>query len=108
VSGAKKWIRSLASAAISSGAGAMSGAMGGTFARPDVFNTGAGLHDMLTLAAFTAGAGLIIGVANFLKQSPLPPPENETTVTVSQPQGAPPPQVTVTTTEPDPGGPTPG
>jgi hypothetical protein len=105
------WLWAIAGAVISGAAQGVSSALGGPMFMPEVFNPAASTDDMVKFALFQGVIGGVGALMGILKRSPLPPLA-ETTVTVSQPEGAPPPQVTVTTTEPmggpGPGGPTPG
>jgi hypothetical protein len=66
------WLYALLAAAISGAAGAVGGALGGMAERPDVFNAADGLPAVIGLARTTAIVGAIIGLAGYLKQSPLP------------------------------------
>ena len=66
------WMKGLAAAAI---AGAANGIITGFAAvgiDPDKFNLQAGLRDTLAIAGVSAIMSGIIGVAAYLKQSPLP------------------------------------
>lgn len=69
------WIRGLIAACISGGSGAVTASLGANMIAPDVFNLDAGLGKMVQLAAMMALVGAVNGVAAYLKQSPLPPPE---------------------------------
>lgn len=60
----KVWLYGLVSAIITGSAHAIVGAV----VKPEVFNFGAGLHDLLKLAC---GAG-IVGASTYLMKSPLP------------------------------------
>lgn len=71
------WIRSLFSALISGGAGALGSSSSAIVIAPESFNFDAGLSKTIALAAVSAGIGAVTGVSNFLKQSPLPPPEDD-------------------------------
>jgi hypothetical protein len=76
------WLRGLISAAISGGAGAASGAIGGMVIAPNELNM---VHP-LKLTEMMLGAFAITGtiaVMNYLKQSPLPAASVTTTVTQS-------------------------
>jgi hypothetical protein len=67
------WLKGLAAAAI---AGAANGIITGFAAvgiDPTKFNLQSGLHPTLAIAAVSAIMSAIIGVAAYLKQSPLPP-----------------------------------
>ncbi len=75
VSKAQVWIRGLVAAFISGGSGAITASLGANMIAPEVFNLDAGLAKMAQLAAVMALVGAVNGVAAFLKQSPLPPPE---------------------------------
>ncbi len=68
----KVWAKGLLAAAI---AGAANGIITGFAAvgiAPDKFNLQAGFHNTLAIAAVSAVMSAIIGVAAYLKQSPLP------------------------------------
>ncbi len=58
------WLSGLISAAISGAAGSI----GPLVAAPNEFNFGAGLKKLLAVAAISG----LIGIANYLKQSPIP------------------------------------
>lgn len=66
------WLHSLIAALISGGCGGVVNGFAAIGIKPDVFNLGAGIRATLelSLAAFILNA--ILGVAFFLKQSPLP------------------------------------
>ncbi len=67
------WAKGILAAAI---AGAANGVITGFAAvgiDPQHFNLRAGLRDTLAIAAVSAAMSAIIGVAAYLKQSPLPP-----------------------------------
>lgn len=69
------WAKGIAAAAI---AGAANGVITGFAAvgiDPEHFNMRAGLRPTLAIAAVSAMMSAIIGVAAYLKQSPLPAPE---------------------------------
>lgn len=71
------WVRSLFSALISGGAGALGSSSSAIVIAPESFNFQDGLSKTLALAGASAVIGAITGVSNFLKQSPLPPAEDE-------------------------------
>jgi hypothetical protein len=58
------WLHGLGSAAI----GGAATALGAIVVKPEVFNLGKGLSDLLEMAA----VGGLIAAASYLKQSPLP------------------------------------
>jgi len=67
------WLRGIAAAAIS---GAANGAVNGFCAMgiaPDRFNLQAQFHNTLLLVGISAAFGALLGLALYLKQSPLPP-----------------------------------
>ncbi len=63
------WLKGLISAIISGAAGSI----GPMVAAPNEFNFGAGLNKLLTIAAISG----LIGLANYLKDSPLPKDEGQ-------------------------------
>lgn len=68
------WLRGILAAAI---AGAANGIITGFAAvgiDPSHFNLQAGFHNTLEIAGASAVMSAVIGVAAYLKQSPLPPP----------------------------------
>jgi hypothetical protein len=72
----RMWIHGIVAAAI---AGAANGTITGFAAvgiDPDHFNLQAGFHNTLAIAGVSAVMSAIIGVAAYLKQSPLPPEGN--------------------------------
>lgn len=66
------WLLGLASALISGLAGGIVTGLSAIGIKPDVFNLAAGLHDTIHIAMAGALSGGAIGVANYLKQSPVP------------------------------------
>lgn len=66
------WLRSGLSAIINSAAGGVSGALSGVLVKPEIFNLQAGLADLINLGAHIAVAFGVLGLVNFLKESPLP------------------------------------
>lgn len=66
------WLRSALAAVINSSAGGVSGALAGVLVKPDVFNLQAGLADLIHLATYNGLAFGVLGLVNFLKDSPLP------------------------------------
>jgi hypothetical protein len=67
------WARGMGAAAI---AGAANGAITGFAAvgiDPSHFNLQSGFHNTLAIASVSAAMSSVIGVAAYLKQSPLPP-----------------------------------
>lgn len=69
------WLRGLISAAVSGASGGVANGLAAMGIAPDTFNLQAGATNVLKLAALAALASGAIGVANYLKQSPLPPEE---------------------------------
>lgn len=69
----KIWLHSLVAALISGGCGGIVNGFAAIGIKPEVFNLQSGIRPTLelSLAAFILNA--ILGVAFFLKQSPLPP-----------------------------------
>lgn len=90
--GSRLWLRGLLAALISGlSNGLTSGSAAGMIA-PDAFNLGDGLGRMVALVLVQAGTGAVLGLAAYLKQSPLPP-EDSITVdihTVTHTQALPP------------------
>ena len=69
------WLKGIAAAAIAGGANGVITGFAAVGIDPMHFNLQAGLHSTLAIAAVSALMSGIIGVAAYLKQSPLP---NET------------------------------
>lgn len=68
----KVWLHSLIAALISGGCGGIINGLAAIGIKPDVFNLGAGIRSTLELAGVAFLLNAILGVAFFLKQSPLP------------------------------------
>jgi hypothetical protein len=66
------WSRGLAAAAIAGGANGVITGFAAVGIDPEHFNLQAGLHSTLAIAGVSALMSGIIGVAAYLKQSPLP------------------------------------
>ena len=72
---ARLWLHGLGAALVSGGAGGMSASLGANLIAPETFNIQDGIGKMLALAGMVAAVSAVNGVAAYLKQSPLPPPE---------------------------------
>ena len=70
----KVWLSGLAAAGVSGAAGGVLNAFAAIGIKPDVFNLSQGLGSTMKLAGASALISAIIGVSNYLKQSPVPPP----------------------------------
>ena len=66
------WLKGILAAAISGGAGGVLTGFAAVGIDPQHFNLQAGLRSTLAIAAVSALMSAIIGVAAYLKQSPLP------------------------------------
>lgn len=66
------WLKGIVAAAIAGGANGVITGFAAVGIDPAHFNLQAGLHSTLTIAAASALMSSIIGVAAYLKQSPLP------------------------------------
>lgn len=66
------WWRGLAAAAIAGGANGVITGFAAVGIDPEHFNLQAGMHATLAIAGVSAAMSCIIGVAAYLKQSPLP------------------------------------
>ena len=66
------WLRGVAAAGIAGGANGVITGFAAVGIDPAHFNLQAGLHSTLAIAAVSALMSAIIGVAAYLKQSPLP------------------------------------
>ncbi len=68
----KTWLLGIAAAAIAGGANGVITGFAAVGIDPQHFNLQSGLHSTLTIASVSALMSSIIGVAAYLKQSPLP------------------------------------
>ena len=66
------WLKGIAAAGIAGGANGVITGFAAVGIDPQHFNLRAGLHSTLAIAAVSAMMSAIIGVAAYLKQSPLP------------------------------------
>ena len=66
------WLKGIAAAAIAGGANGVITGFAAVGIDPTHFNLQAGLHSTLAIAAVSVLMSCIIGVAAYLKQSPLP------------------------------------
>ena len=66
------WVRGIAAAGIAGGANGVITGFAAVGIDPTHFNLQAGLRATLAIAAVSAAMSAIIGVAAYLKQSPLP------------------------------------
>jgi hypothetical protein len=71
------WIRGVVAAAISGGANGIVTGFAAIGIDPSHFNLNAGLHHTLSIASVSAAISAILGVALYLRQSPLPSPNGE-------------------------------
>lgn len=69
------WLRGVASAAISGGSGGVVMGFAAMGIAPESFNFDGGMAKTMQLVGFAAVVSAVLGVANYLKQSPLPPEE---------------------------------
>lgn len=75
----KLWIHKLVAAAIGGGAGAVTSTITAGMIAPDKFNLGGEVSNTVKLALVTFGLNAFLSVMFYLKQSPLPPADGETT-----------------------------
>jgi hypothetical protein len=66
------WMKGIAAAGISGGANGIVTGFAAIGIDPSHFNLAAGLHHTLQIAGISAAMSAILGVALFLRQSPLP------------------------------------
>ncbi len=66
------WLKGIAAAGIAGGANGVITGFAAVGIDPQHFNLQAGLHSTLAIASVSALMSCIIGVAAYLKQSPLP------------------------------------
>ncbi|MBZ5662583.1 MAG: hypothetical protein LAO08_19440 [Acidobacteriia bacterium] len=66
------WLKGIAAAGIAGGANGVITGFAAVGIDPAHFNLQAGLHPTLAIAGVSAAMSAIIGVAAYLKQSPLP------------------------------------
>ena len=66
------WLKGIAAAGIAGGANGVITGFAAVGIDPQHFNLQAGLHSTLAIASVSALMSAIIGVAAYLKQSPLP------------------------------------
>ncbi len=66
------WIKGLAAAAISGGANGIVTGFAAIGIDPSHFNLAAGLRETLAIGGISAAISAILGVALYLRQSPLP------------------------------------
>lgn len=71
--GQRIWIRGLLAAFVSGASNAVTASSFASMLAPESFNFEEGSPKLLALFVFTLIAGGVIGIANFLKQSPIPP-----------------------------------
>jgi hypothetical protein len=72
MSNLETWLKGIAAAAIAGGANGVITGFAAVGIDPAHFNLQAGLHSTLAIAGVSAIMSSIIGVAAYLKQSPLP------------------------------------
>jgi len=66
------WLKGIAAAAISGGANGIVTGFAAIGIDPNHFNLAAGLHSTLVLGGVSAAISSILGVALYLRQSPIP------------------------------------
>jgi hypothetical protein len=66
------WLKGIAAAAISGAANGIVTGFAAIGIDPNHFNLAAGLHSTLALGGVSAGISAILGVALYLRQSPIP------------------------------------
>ncbi|MGH9714062.1 MAG: hypothetical protein ACRD5M_12265 [Candidatus Acidiferrales bacterium] len=66
------WLKGIAAAAISGGANGVVTGFAAIGIDPNHFNLAAGLHSTLTIGGVSAAISSILGVALYLRQSPIP------------------------------------
>lgn len=71
------WMKGMLAAGISGGANGIVTGFAAIGIDPSHFNLTAGLHHTLQIAGISATMSAILGVALFLRQSPLPPTPDE-------------------------------
>ncbi len=67
------WLKGLAAAAISGGANGVVTGFAAIGIDPDHFNLAAGLSHTLSIGGISAAISAVLGVALYLRQSPIPP-----------------------------------
>jgi len=67
------WLRGLAAAAISGGANGIITGFAAIGIDPGKFNLSAGLHNTFAIGGVSAAISAVLGVALYLRQSPVPP-----------------------------------
>ena len=67
------WLKGLAAAAISGGANGIVTGFAAIGIDPSHFNLQAGLHHTLSIGGVSAAISAVLGVALYLRQSPVPP-----------------------------------
>ncbi len=67
------WLKGIGAAAISGAANGIVTGFAAIGIDPNHFNLGAGIHHTLEIAGVSAAISAILGVALYLRQSPLPP-----------------------------------
>jgi len=67
------WLRGVIAAAVSGGANGVVTGFAAIGIDPNHFNLDAGLHHTLSIGGASASISAILGVALYLRQSPLPP-----------------------------------
>ena len=75
----RKWLHGFFAAIIGGGAGAVTGAFGATAIAPDKFNLSGEFGNFLKLAALTFIINGFMSAMFYLRQSPLPPEDFDTT-----------------------------
>jgi hypothetical protein len=66
------WLRGIVAAAISGGANGVVTGFAAIGIDPSHFNLGAGFHHTLAIGGVSAAISAVLGVALYLRQSPLP------------------------------------
>ncbi|MGH9776069.1 MAG: hypothetical protein ACRD50_14110 [Candidatus Acidiferrales bacterium] len=73
MSNGKIWMKGIAAAAVSGGANGIVTGFAAIGIDPNHFNLGAGLGHTLSIGCVSAAISAVLGVALYLRQSPLPP-----------------------------------
>lgn len=68
----KIWMKGIFAGAISGASGGIMNGIGSIAISPATFNFQNGIYNLLLMTAWGVGSGALIGVAGYLKQSPLP------------------------------------
>jgi hypothetical protein len=66
------WVKGIAAAAISGGANGIVTGFAAIGIDPNHFNLASGLHDTMAIGGVSAAISAVLGVALYLRQSPIP------------------------------------